>query len=232
MDNVVKLFPDSGLSLVDRIHRARMARQAAEAAPAETAPDYSVTTRPGYMGATAWDGSNSRRSDLYGAGLSKAIREALKGDGIKGVTVSVKTYTGGQSITLKITATPRDYLELAEYIDATHIWDFSAFGWIVDTDSETGERVSDYDVNAWSEEKRQRVHAELARRDLESMKGEHAQLNHFHIDKYKVFRPDFIKKLHRIAQIVDSFNYDDSNSMVDYFDRGFYESWYIKYADK
>ena len=232
MDNVVKLFPDSGLSLVDRINRARMARQAAEAAPAETAPDYSVTTRPGYMGATAWDGSNSRRSDLYGAGLSKAIREALKGDGIKGVTVSVKTYTGGQSITLKITATPRDYLELAEYIDATHIWDFSAFGWIVDTDSETGERVSTEAVNGWSHEKMRRVHAELARRDLESMKGEHAQLNHFHIDNYKVFRPDFIKKLHRIAQIVDSFNYDDSNSMVDYFDRGFYESWYIKYADK
>jgi hypothetical protein len=159
----------------------------------EAAPVYEITTREGYMGAIAWDGSNSRRSDLYGAGLSKAIREALKGDGIKGVTVSVKTYTGGQSITLKITATPRDYLELAEYIDATHIWDFSAFGWIVDTDSETGEQVSTEAVNGWSHEKMRRVHAELARRDMESMKGAHAQLNHFHVDNYKVFRPDFIK---------------------------------------
>lgn len=262
MSNIVKLFPadtereiaakiaaaveeaEQELSLVDRIRRAKLVKleairattaadpvpEISETATSETAPEYSVTTRPGYMGAVAWDGNNSHRSDLYGAGLSRAIREALKGDGIKGVTVAVSTYSGGQSIKLTIKATPADYIELGQYILGTTIFDFASFDWIDDTDE--GRRVSKYDVNDWSPEKVDRVHTELARRDYERMTTGSVSLNHYHIDDYKAFTPSFTKKLHRIAQIVNSFNYDDSNSQVDYFNRGFYEDWFVKNAAK
>jgi len=48
-------------------------------------------------------------------------------------------------------------------------------------------------------------------------------------DDYKdVFSPNFRNKLKLIKQVVDSFNYNDSNAMVDYFNRGFYEDYYLK----
>lgn len=46
---------------------------------------------------------------LYGAELSKAIREELKRQGIKGVSVSCKTFTGGQRITVKVKAVADDF---------------------------------------------------------------------------------------------------------------------------
>ena len=51
------------------------ARKAIEAAenPAEA---YTVTTRDGYLGAIAWDGSNAHKG-LYGAELSKALRQGF-----------------------------------------------------------------------------------------------------------------------------------------------------------
>lgn len=230
--------PAAPVSLMDLLIREKLRRSAAavdaaaepvEAAPAAD-PEYSVTTRPGYMGAVAWDGSNSHRN-LYGADLSKAIREALKKDGQKGVTIRVSTYSGGQSITVTVKATPADYLSLDEYTAATKLTDFACCGWLDDLDTET--RISVDDLYQLDADRCQRLHRQLAARDYRYMtEASTRTLNHFHLDDYKLFTPAFMARLHRIRLIVDSFNYDDSNSMVDYFERGFYEHFYIKNAGK
>jgi len=185
---------------------------------------YQIQTRPGYLGAIAWDGSNAHKG-LYGADLSAALRQAFKTVGIKGVTVSCKTYTGGQHITLSIKAGAADYVTAEEYAANCRLHDFAAFGWVTDTD--TGETVHEQDTCSWDGEKLDRVTRALALQSYADMTQHKADLNHYHIDSYKVFAPAFIEKLHLIRKVVDSFNYDDSNSMVDYFDRGFYESWKV-----
>ena len=45
------------------------------------------------------------------------------------------------------------------------------------------------------------------------------------------FTDDFNKKLNLFYQITHSFNYDESNAMVDYFNVGFYYGIYVKCKD-
>jgi hypothetical protein len=56
----------------------------------------------------------------------------------------------------------------------------------------------------------------------------HHMVNHYNIDRYECFTDEFKAKLHRANLIANSFNYSDSNSMVDYFDANFYFDLYIK----
>lgn len=187
--------------------------------------NYSINTMPGYMGATGYRGSNAFRN-LYGADLSKAIREALKAEKVKGVTVKVSTYTGGQSITLTIKAAPTDYMPIADYLEIVGLQDFAPFNWIRDPD--TGKDVSIYDAYDWPLSKQEHVKTMLAVEHMRNFRTGKQQLNHYYLDRYNEFKPEFLEKLRRINQIVTSFNYDESNSMVDYFDCGFYAHWYIK----
>ena len=186
---------------------------------------YTTNPMPGYMGAQGYRGNNAFRN-LYGADLSKAIREALKSEKIKGVTVKVSTYSGGQSITLTIKATPADYVPMSEYVRKSDLKDFAPFDWI--RDPETGKDVSIWDAYNWPMEKQETVKELLADQHMENFMTGKQQLNHYYLERYTEFKPQFLRKLHFINQIVTSFNYDESNSMVDYFDCGFYVHWYIK----
>ena len=91
--------------------REEVARQAV--AGAEQAIDYSDwtgTTSAGYMGATKWIGSNARKG-LYGAELSKAIRDDLKAHGVKGVTIRSNRSGWSDNITATITIDKDDILD-------------------------------------------------------------------------------------------------------------------------
>ena len=70
----------------------------------------------GYLGGGAVYGSKSNLH-LYGAALSKAIRDDIKAAGIKGVTVRCKKFSGGQEILVTVTLTPERYTDLTEYIN-------------------------------------------------------------------------------------------------------------------
>lgn len=185
--------------------------------------NYTTNTMPGYMGATGYRGSNAFRP-LYGVELSKAIREALKSEKIKGVSVRVSTYTGGQSITLTIKATPADYVPMGKYIETAQWRDLAPFDWVEDP-LRPGRTVYWYDLDPEEADSLKHRVAEKHMRDF--MTG-NRQLNHYYLERYTEFKPEFLEKLRRINQIVTSFNYDESNSMVDYFDCGFYAHWYIK----
>ena len=199
------------------------ARKAIEAA---TNPDavYTVTTRPGYMGAIAWDGSNAKRG-LYGAELSAAIRQAFKTVGLHGVTVSCKTYSGGQNVGIKVKATAADYISLDEFVAGAKWTDFTRVGWVYDYD--IGRDVLTDSAYNWDSDKIERQTKALATDEWKHYTSQAVDFSYRDAANYRIFTPAFVEKLQLIRKIMDSFNYDDSNSMVDYFDRGFYETFQI-----
>ena len=147
----------------------------------EAPAKYELTETAAYMGGTGFVGSNAGKH-LYGAELSQAIRDAIKADGIKGVSVSKESYSGGQSINIKVAITDADLLPV---------------------DSADSYRTS-YSHN----------------------------ISHYHIDSYECFTPEFKAKLHRIVLIAQSFNYDNSNGMVDYYENNFFLNLRVKYSRK
>ena len=159
--------------------------------------EYSGEYSDGYMGATRWDGNHSKEY-LYGAKLSKALREAFKKCRIHGVTVSSSTYAGGQSVTVKIKAQPEDFRSFEEF------------------EQEEKFKPRDHEIDLQKEY---------------DWYKEGFSLNHYYLERYEsILSTPMMKKIRAIKAIVDSYNYDDSNGMVDYFNRGFYESYYIKVA--
>lgn len=89
--------------------------------------------------------------------------------------------------------------------------------------------------NYWSldEAGRAKVLEENAKRDYDYVKKAGSEygydLNEYHLDDYKMFSDAFIEKVKKAKMIVDSYNFDESNAMVDYFHRGFYDNYCVKY---
>jgi hypothetical protein len=175
----------------------------------------------GYLGAIKTDGINSNKH-LYGKDLSEAIRNHLKQAGIKGVTVSCKSYAGGQHLYLKIKFNPEsdiipfeDYL--AQYYVSPSRWYYYNDGgkWAA---SIHGENY--YTLGAQEQEE---MRVKFAEYDYNKI-ANGQNLNEFHLTaaSYPEFTEDFFKKITEINAIVNSYRYDDSNSQVDYFDTNFY----------
>lgn len=197
--------------------------------------EFSVTTKDGYMGAIAWDGSNSRKG-LYGADLTRAIRADFKKCGIKGVTISKESYSGGQSVYIKITPTAADFIPFEEYRNTKlerPCWHNFING-VRDPLTNKWYRTDDIQFMPAGEEKDRLF--ELSILDTYEYYTKGCDLNEYHFygddsDVYygrsyaDIFTPAFLDKLRLMKKIVDSYNYDDSNSMVDYFNRGFYEHY-------
>ena len=176
----------------------------------------------GYLGAIKTDGINSNKY-LYGSDLSAAIRQHLKQAGIKGCTVSCKSYTGGQHLYVKIKLNPAtDVIPFEDYLAQYYV---SPSRWYYYDNNETypasmhGEYY--YSLDAQEQEA---MLPRFAAYDYYKriLKGE--RLNEYHLttEKYPEFTPEFFKKIADINEIVRSYRYDDSNSMVDYFDTNFY----------
>lgn len=177
----------------------------------------------GYLGATAFYGSKSNKS-LYGADLSAAIRADLKAAGIKG-TVRCKTYTGGQSLTVTLTATEADFMPFEHYLAATsdfELWRGRYDFWLPD-----GERISQEDYYEMDGAKQQRIREQIARHDYEAAKTSGIRTNY--LDDYTgIFTPEFMQTVKKALSIVLAYRYDDTNSQVDYFDTNFYYDFYLK----
>lgn len=175
----------------------------------------------GYMGAIKTDGVNSNKH-LYGKDLSSAIREHIKGVGIKGVTVSCKSYTGGQSLTVKIKINPEtdmipfeDYL--AQYTVNFHDW------YYYDNGGTYAESMHGDKYWALDDQERGEMRRKFAEYDYNKIRNG-VRLNQYYLtaDRYPEYTPEFFKKISAIDEIVRSYNYDDSNGQVDYFDTNFY----------
>lgn len=187
--------------------------------------DFGGTVADGYMGAVAWYGNHSKQY-LHGAELSKAIREAFKSAGIKGVSVSCKTYSGGQSLTVTIKTSTEDFISQNEFVNNYQI---STSGWIYTSLRGECVHVDEYFGKMTAEEQRKTREA-AAKCEYEKYTQHEVSLNHYYLDKYSMYTPEFAAKLHLINRIILSYNYDDSNGMVDYFNTNFYYDIYTKPA--
>lgn len=186
-----------------------------QASDPDTTPATVVTD--GYMGGGAVYGSKSHLG-LYGADLTAAIRADLKKAGLKGV--SVRQYHGGSGIAITVTLSPTDLLTVEEY---EKIWK-PAGRWI---DTPNGSiRKEDYYSMGGTEQ--QEIRHQAAQTEITRYQTTEQPINHYYIDDYTHFAPDYREKLHKILDIVSQYHYDNSNSMVDYFDTNFYLSLYTK----
>lgn len=168
----------------------------------------------GYMGGGAYYGANSGQH-LYGSDLSKAIREAIKRAGIKGVTVKCDSYSMGQHIYATMKTTAEDFIGKDEYIAQYDI--NQCYHWIY-TGEESISKDAWYDMDG---DKQQEVLRKTAAYSYDrALQG--FDINNYHIDSYKEFAPHFAEKVQAVNNIIQSFRYDNSNSMVDYFDTNFY----------
>ena len=171
----------------------------------------------GYMGAMRWDGYKSRKH-LYGADLSKAIRNDIKAHGIKGATVRVKTYSMGQSITVTVKAAESEFIPFEEWKADKNIYDFAQFGWIIEN-MDTWNRI---DVEKWHdlpEEEKARIFEDNARYSYDAERRTQCAQ---YTDRLTTLTDELRAKIEKINAIILTYRYDDSNSMVDYFDTNFY----------
>lgn len=190
-----------------------------EEAPAEVVTD-------GYLGGGAVYGSKSNLH-LYGSDLAKAIRADIKNAGIKGVTIASKH----GNIQATITTTAADVVPESDFVSSYQVK--GSFGWVDYTD-ENGCRksVSTCDYYDLPEELREQIRVDHARREYARDYAAQNLLNHYHIDKYAGFTEAGRQKIQSVLSIIEAYRYDESNSMVDYFNTNFYISIYTKPATK
>ena len=176
----------------------------------------------GYLGGGAVYGSKSDKH-LYGADLSKAIREDIKAAGIKGASVRCKSYSGGQSITVTLSLPASAYVSLEDFICNYQI--NTSCDWI-DYDDEGGKcrtiSVSDYYSSQTSADERKKIRIGAAALEYKCEAESENELNQYPLDKYTVYTPETMEIIERVNAIIIAYRYDKSNAMVDYFDTNFY----------
>lgn len=189
-----------------------------------TEEDPATVVTDGYLGGGAIYGSKSNLH-LYGSDLAKAIRTDLKSAGIKGVTIASKH----GNIQATMTVTESDRIPFDRFLADYKIK--GSFGWVDYTD-DNGMRktVSVYDYYALPEDLKERIRIDHAEREYKRDYCTNAMLNHYHLDKYDGFTPEFISKVHKVLDIIEAYHYDESNAMVDYFNTNFYIYIYTKIA--
>lgn len=167
----------------------------------------------GYLGGGAVYGSKSHKH-LYGADLSAAVREDLKKAGIKGASVKIKTYSGGQSLTVTLKCAPSDYLPFDLYLDSYRITGSQA--WIYLSPSEY---IHSDKYWAADGEEQERIRVAAAKHDYEqaTTKEQCPRLSWINW-----LTAEAKKRVERVDAIISAYRYDCSNGMVDYFDTNFY----------
>lgn len=181
----------------------------------------------GYLGGGAVYGSKANLH-LYGADLSKAIREDIKRAGIKGVTVRCKSYSGGQSIGVTVTLRPDEFVSREEYIEKFEPGTCGDYGYIR---TENGvHRITNREFYESSAEDQQKMRLDAAEYEYEELVTKEARVNQYYLDNCTQFTPETLAKIKKIRDIVCAYNYDESNSMVDYFHTNFYYDIYTKPA--
>lgn len=222
------------------------AEQTAQKTIEEIQSEYYTDVTEGYMGANALVGSKSNIS-LYGSALSKAIREDLKKAGIK-CTARCSTYSGGQHLTVTLEVTKADFVSEEEYIKAYDLYErFHCTDWIYLP--HTKENISRdallYSGNdIYTDEQREEIRIILAKDEYSKYwnsgeKNSWGGTNNAEImpyrwehKEYMMFTEKAFKRMELAERIVRAYRYDDSNSMVDYFDTNFYYDLVVKNVDR
>ena len=182
------------------------------------------TLSKGYMGATRWDGVKSKEH-LYGSDLSKAVRTELKAQGIKGVTVKASTFAGGQELVVTIKPAQGDFVSFEEYKKSRSIEDYVHDGESIWLDSER-RWLSFDEYQSLPKTKQSEVFEHLV--TIEYRCEQEMSMLQYNYEKCEAFTEQLKKKIGAILSVIRMFNYDDTNSQVDYFDTNFYYNIKLK----
>lgn len=178
----------------------------------------------GYFGATRWDGKKSGEH-LYGAELSKAIRQELRVQGCASCSVRVSTFSGGQDITVTVKTSSADYIYFDTFKSIYTVSDMMrGRHWIENADGQEIPADAFYDM---SKEDQAEIIEINAAKDYKLETGDQ-QMCQYGIDNRLAYSDELRARLKKIDAVINTFRYDDSNGMVDYFDTNFYYSIDIK----
>lgn len=195
----------------------------------ENGGEGATVTTEGYMGGGAVYGSKSNLN-LYGADLAAAIRADIKAAGVKGVTIRCESYSGGESIHATFTIDRGDLTE-APTADPTRAYtcEFERLlikygSWMVG-----GEWITDKKFSEMSEDE-QRITALQYHAEQRERFGKRQSLNQYHTsaEENPELSAAFLAKVEKVLAIIRAYRYDESNSMVDYFNTNFYYDLHTK----
>ena len=176
----------------------------------------------GYLGGGAWYGHKSNKN-LYGAELAAAIRADIKAAGIKGVTISSPRGNIYATVTIETSDLVQGY-RIADNDLLDRLYNNGAFDgerWIYAAD--IGEQEG-YGVTVATNDPEYIALAEkVSRYEVQQYSGVR-EINHYYLDEkhYPEITAAFLRKLQKIRDIIGAYRYDESNSMVDYFNTNFY----------
>lgn len=190
----------------------------ANAEPLNIDEEFCSVHTSGYLGGGAVYGSKSNQS-LYGAELTKAIREDLKRLKVKATVRK----TGSGNVCVTVSASAADYVDFETFYKTFEIHDY------IDFYSAEDERICDREFWQADHNKQNEI---LRATAMHYYKGytdkESYSVNHYYLDRLTVFTPEALERIKLAQKVVAAYRYDESNSMVDYFNTNFYYDIYIK----
>lgn len=186
-----------------------------------------ATTKAAKVDMINLDNLGENAPSLYGAELAKAIREDLKKRGVSGVTVRSRRVTHDTGITVTIKATAEDFASVEEAKNRRSFSDF--FCQVARHGAFTGSRW------IYSGEFDRMTEAEQ-RAEYDNYILYHCtkapEINEHHIidcrNDYFTINTAFFNKIVAVFRIANQWNYDNSDSMTDYFDIGYFLDIEIK----
>ena len=198
---------------------------------ADTTPEYEPggETFDGYLGAVGWKGKNLDFSrDIKD--IAKIVRSQFrkKFPGYK-INARISRYSGGQSMRVYVLIPQTDLMPKDQFVSESvqNPWKYlkGSWGWIgyPNPDGSEGRERPDI-LGEISKEERADYFSRYYDHELERYTGD-ADIN-VGAQPIPLLNDEALRY---VKALVDSFNYNDSNSMVDYFDVNFYGFIYYGY---
>lgn len=187
-------------------------------------------TFDGYMGAAGWKGKNyDLHLDIKE--IAKIVRSQFKKKfpGYK-ISARISRFSGGQALDVTIWMHLSDLMPKDEFVQkATQSpWNFigGTSAWVSAPDENGKWQTYDRDdmVYNWSKEQL----ADFFSRYYDYFVAEYSKSESYYSISYTGANNTIVplindEPLKYVQGLIDSFNYDDSNAMVDYFDVNFYD---------
>lgn len=182
------------------------------------------TLSDGYMGAMKYIGNNSEKFDYTGAGFLAAF----KAHGIQGVTKRQSPGEITPHFRFTITATDADFVTPEQFAESYKI---NPKAYWIDYKNENGQHKSIHfsEYFELSGEQQEKIRTAAACYEYEHKTKTGVNIYIRNIETNNIFTEQFTQKLKLIDSIIKSFNFDDSNSMVDYFHTNFYYDLELKH---
>lgn len=168
--------------------------------------------------------------NLWGADLAKAIRTDLKKRGVNGCTVRAGKSTHTTTITVTVKADSSDFASLEEcqerYTQSHFECDLQSHNDLFIN----GRWFTYNEYSALSDDDKVKAYIDYLITRIDKFN----EFSRYHHDRHKdswMLTTNFYNKLLAVYKIANQWNYDNSDSMTDYFDVGYYLDIDIKHDE-